>query len=263
VTIPWLTAIADPARRIDCFAALAEPQRETLGPRTVDLHLLWLMLAGQYEGEIAGRPVRLRAGDLMWLPPGVPHLLVAQRRVRKFIIRLSIDAEPPTGQPFVSRLGEEAATWFGALTAEPYLDDALRDGRVRALLWLLFSAWMRAGASPLGGLDAERRGRLLHLVHSRPTHRWNRDELGAALGLSGLHLSRLVTRSFGRPLRRWLVETRIRAAARELREHGGRIGEVAARYGYPDLFLFSRQFRQVMGVSPRAWRLASPGEGGA
>ena len=117
---------------------------------------------------------------------------------------------------------------------------------------------MRAGASPAGGLDAERRGRLLHLVNARPAHRWSRDELGDALGLSGLHLSRLIKRSFGRPLRRWLVETRIRAAARELREHSGRVGEIAERFGYADLFLFSRQFRLVMGVSPRAWRLHSP-----
>jgi AraC-like DNA-binding protein len=261
VTIPWLAAIADPARRLDCFAALAELPREHIGPRTADFHLLWLVLSGHYEGEVAGRPIRLRAGDLVWLPPGVPHLLVAPRRVRKFFMRLSIDAAPPAGQPAVARLGDEAATWFGALTAEPYLDDALRDGRVRALLGLLFSAWMRAMTSPAGGLDAERRGRLLHLVHSRPARRWSRDELGAALGLSGLHLSRLVTRSFGKPLRRWLVETRIHAAARELREHSGRIGEIAARYGYEDLFLFSRQFRQVMGVGPRAWRLASPAAG--
>ena len=32
------------------------------------------------------------------------------------------------------------------------------------------------------------------------------------------------------------------------------ITEVAHQLGYPDVYLFSRQFKTIMGVSPRAFR---------
>lgn len=256
MTHPWLAAIADPRCRVELHAGRAELPAEALGPRRVDRHILFLMLAGRYDGEIDGRPARVEAGDLLWIPAGVQHRLVATRPLRKYFLRVRVDAEPPSGQPACRRLGAEAATWCAAMVAEQWLDDGLCDGRKRALLGLLFSAWIRADGTAVGGLDPARRARLLQLVANDPARRWTRAELGAALGVSGLHLARQVRRTFGVPLRRWLVEVRIRAAAGELRDGSGRIGALAERYGYADLFLFSRQFRQVMGVPPRAWRAA-------
>jgi AraC-like DNA-binding protein len=254
MTQEWLQAIADPASALDWYVGRAQLQQEVLGPRKLQIHLIFLMLSGGYVGEIEGHPVRLSAGDTLWLPPGIQHRLAGNGPLQKYFIRLGIATESPPGQPWSRRLGEEAVVWCRALMAEQHLQDPFSERRVRALLGLLFSAWLRADASPVGGLDHERRAELLQLVTSQPDRRWRRDMLGKALGISGLHLARQVKRTFGIPLSRWLVEVRIRTAARDLRESTCLVGEIAERYGYPDLFLFSRQFRMVMGVGPRRWR---------
>lgn len=253
MTDPWLDAIADPRTPLDLYVGRAELRHEILGPRRVDRHILFLILRGGYDGEVDGRRLRARAGDLLWLRPGVPHRLAANGPVAKYFLRLAIAADAPAG-PLLRRLGDEAASWCGALLAEGHIADADGERRRRALLTLLFTAWNRAGSGLVGGLDPERRARLIQLVHARPGQRWSRDALARSLGISGLHLARQVRRSFGVPLRRWLVEVRIRAAARELRDGDEAIGAIARRFGYPDLFLFSRQFRSVMGVAPRTWR---------
>jgi AraC-like DNA-binding protein len=116
---------------------------------------------------------------------------------------------------------------------------------------LLFTAWGRAAARP-GGLPEARRARLLALLAEDPARRWEPRALAGELGLSPVHLSRQVRSAFGVPLRRLLVEHRVRAAAADLAE-GGAVAAVAARHGWGDPFLFSRQFRQVFGVAPRTW----------
>lgn len=52
----------------------------------------------------------------------------------------------------------------------------------------------------------------------------------------------------------WLVRERLRWAAQRLSESDIAIGDLARQLGYPDIFSFSRQFKQVHGVSPRAHR---------
>lgn len=249
-----MEALCDPARPPGLFAGRAVLARESLGPRRADRHLLWLILDGGYDGEIDGAAVRVRAGDLLWIGPDAPHRLVATGPVRKYFLRLDLPLPRPPG-PAARRIGLEAETWCAALLAEQARSADADPRRIRALLVLLFTAWQRAGEAVAGGLPPERRARLIQAVHADPGRRWTRAGLGAAVGISGLHLSRQVRSTFRMPLRRWLVETRIRAAAHELAGTDESVTAIARRYGYPDVFLFSRQFRAVMGRSPRAWRM--------
>lgn len=248
-----LRELADPRTPFDLYVGQASLPREALGPRSLDRHVLFLLRRGQYAGEIGGRAVTVRTGDLLWLPAGVPHRLVADGPLEKWFIRLLTPARLAPDRP-VTRPGPEAEAWCAALHGEYWDDAPEREVRLRALLVLLLSAWNRAVAHRPGALPPERRARLLQAVQRNPAHRWTRTELAKLAGVSPLHLARQARASFGVPLRRWLVETRIRAAARDLRESDAPVGEVAARYGYADGVLFSRQFRAIMGRPPREWR---------
>jgi AraC-like DNA-binding protein len=75
------------------------------------------------------------------------------------------------------------------------------------------------------------------------------------VGLSPDWFRRVFQRSYGCSPRAWILRERIRLAAQRLiDEPAESIGAVAAGFGYKDQYLFSRQFRQVMGKSPRDWR---------
>jgi len=59
------------------------------------------------------------------------------------------------------------------------------------------------------------------------------------------------------PTRGSLMRERIRAAAMRLVDSTASVKAVARELGYVDLYLFTRQFKQVMGRSPRVYRRLS------
>ena len=82
---------------------------------------------------------------------------------------------------------------------------------------------------------------------ARPTPR----DLAVELHLSADYFSRAFRRTFSVSPRRWLLNERIRLAAMLLAKPGLSVSEVAYQFGYRDVYLFSRQFKQVFGLSPR------------
>ncbi|MFW5682372.1 MAG: helix-turn-helix domain-containing protein, partial [Phycisphaeraceae bacterium] len=66
--------------------------------------------------------------------------------------------------------------------------------------------------------------------------------------------SRLFKRVVGRTPQQYLLKWRVRHAQRMLMESDAAISEIARRVGYRDVHFFSRQFKQVTGVSPLRFR---------
>ena len=73
-------------------------------------------------------------------------------------------------------------------------------------------------------------------------------------GLSVGYLSRQFKALVGTSPSEYARSFRIAKAAELLREGDGSIADIARELGYGDIALFSRQFRQVTGVSPTAFR---------
>ena len=92
---------------------------------------------------------------------------------------------------------------------------------------------------------------------------WTRDhirfdpqpvDLAAMLDLSADWFSRLFRISYGISARSWLNHQRIAAVAQEIQESDQSIAELALDYGFQNASHFARQFRRVLGSSPRDWR---------
>jgi AraC-like DNA-binding protein len=88
------------------------------------------------------------------------------------------------------------------------------------------------------------------------------EELAAAVNLSPFHFARVFRRATGMPPHAWLMQQRI-AQARALLQNGCLPLEVAMQLGFADQSHLSRQFKQVYGVGPAAYRTARqmPGSG--
>lgn len=256
----WLEAIADPR----CELVVTEAGRSqragwSIGPRQLDEHLLHAVVHDGHRGLVGDAQVRSAPGDLLWVPAGTWHHLwqAGGRRVMRFarlrfrLRRGGSAIMPPPHQPLVQALPGALALLdqIAAEQVQPRPDVLLRQ---RALLALLFSDWLRTVGSA-GGLGEGRRQALHAIIAGEPARRWTMVELARRLGLSPLHLNRLVKRSCGVPLRRQVLETRVRLAASALGE-GLPIAEIAARHGWRDPFLFSRQFRRILGTTPSAWQ---------
>ena len=223
--------------------------------------LIYLLVAGAIHGQVRGRPVSLRPGSLLWLPARTRFRLYAGGEATPTLYRFRL-AGRGCPQPYLLLPDAwDLRSTMDALVRE--LGSALefRPQRVRALLVVFFSSLFRLTdrANQVPPLPAADRTRLEEYVDGRPDQRPTSSELAAVVGLSPDYFRRRFRQTFGLAPRTWLVRRRVQQAMLRLDESDATISEVAAALGYPDVFLFSRQFKVVTGVAPTAWRSRASG----
>lgn len=116
----------------------------------------------------------------------------------------------------------------------------------------------------LQGADARRieYRRLAHAVEYLQEHYdepLRLEALARVVGLAMDRFERLVSAVFGLTPRQLLIQTRIEAASRLLREGRLTISDVAHGCGYSDHSAFTRQFKMTVGLTPREFREAAGG----
>ncbi|WNM43232.1 helix-turn-helix domain-containing protein [Kitasatospora sp. CM 4170] len=102
-------------------------------------------------------------------------------------------------------------------------------------------------ARPSARLDA----RLLAAMDALAAGPVQMPALAAGVGLSPQRLRALAQRQLGMPLARWRIWRRLAGAAEALRE-GGSLAEAAATAGFADQAHFTRQLREMTGLTPSA-----------
>lgn len=254
----WLADLADPRRsiRFEVVGRIQRSRRWDMGRRVLPEHMVHLVSAGGHVGTVAGRAVRTAPGAMLWVPPGVEQVLrQGDEPFSMVFLRFTVaGARMPAGEPPVRQAVPEALILGDRILEEHLARRPGREARLRALLVQLFVAWWRATTTVAGGIDAITLDRIERTVDADPARRWTPAALARIAGLSPTWFARRFRRSVGHAPRRWLMERRIQQAAVAVLADRRPIGAIAADFGYGDLFLFSRQFRAVMGVSPRAWR---------
>ena len=80
------------------------------------------------------------------------------------------------------------------------------------------------------------------------------EEFAGAHGMALSTLRRKFRQATGTPLHEWAVQSRITQARHLLGETETPIKAVAEQLGYRDVYFFTRQFRQMTGVAPAAYR---------
>jgi len=95
---------------------------------------------------------------------------------------------------------------------------------------------------------------ILDRIAAEPELRWEVEELASLLEISKVSCNHLFRDLTGMPPGRWVTMRRVEKSIRLLRNTDEKLESIAARCGFCDAFHFSRVFKQVVGVSPRAFR---------
>jgi len=106
----------------------------------------------------------------------------------------------------------------------------------------------------LAGMRDPNVGRVLSLIHERPSEAWTLERLGDEAGLSRSTLHERFAHFIGQPPMQYLAQWRMQVASGLLRDTDAKLVEVALEVGYESEAAFSRAFKRVAGVSPGAWR---------
>lgn len=113
-------------------------------------------------------------------------------------------------------------------------------------------------ALPLHDARRQRIADMIAEIHSHPDHLPTVREMAERIGLSQAHFSRVFHEVASQSPRDFLLDTRLLRARHLLAETDFSIQEIAERLGYGDVFFFSRQFKEKIGVPPSAYRRQAP-----
>lgn len=261
--------IMDPRTRL-CFDLCATPLSFRAeagwvaeGPG-LPVHLVYFCRGGAMRARVGGKVFTCKAEQGVWIWPNTPYRLETVEGERPSFTRFRLDVKPSGGGAIVPHeacwrgdLSSGGMAWLETLHQEVLLGGEGETATLRAALaGLLARGFARA--------RRENAGHGLTLVQIRDLHDWVKSlpsdsrpataDMARRLRLSTGYANRLCRRTFGMSAERWLIQQRIRAAARRLAESDRSVGEVATEFGFTSLYFFSRQFRQVMKASPREWR---------
>jgi AraC-like DNA-binding protein len=92
------------------------------------------------------------------------------------------------------------------------------------------------------------------VMQKDPARDWSVDELAATQGISREHLTRVFSKRFGIPPRRYLAELRMQQACHRLRTTNEPIKAIVTSLGFQTHANFVRAFRRFNGVSPTEYR---------
>lgn len=235
--------------------------------RRIEEHLVYFVAEGRCSAVLDGKRVWLSTGSLCWICPTTPYRFFRSaqdppliiHRFRFTVERRSRALKP--GWPF--RFLPEA--WRLLDTIKQIILEAERPGkfgdwRVRALLSLLSIQVFETSPSQRRGgsfLDEVQRAKIATLLSENTALRPTPSDLARLLEYSPGYFTRIFQRSYGMAPRAWLLQQRLRYAAMLLRESSNRVSDIAHQLGYAEVYLFSRQFRQKFGASPKQYRRTS------
>jgi len=80
------------------------------------------------------------------------------------------------------------------------------------------------------------------------------SDVAKAAGYSPAYLTNLSQSHTGRTVKSWIIERRMVQARQLLKETAQSIKKIAETSGYADAGYFTRQFRQLHGMTPKKWR---------
>jgi AraC family transcriptional regulator, arabinose operon regulatory protein len=215
--------------------------------------------------ELDDRRHAVHAGDLLIIPPRVPHVYYA-------------DATRPWSIWWLHVAGDDVADLLAAVgltrahPVAPLVDEDRAFGLVEAVCAALgrdetmSSLTAAAGCAwnLLAQLAAERDGRSVRaddpVVRCQDYLREHLaadltvSELAARAGLSTSHFSARFRTLTGSGVVEYVKRLRMARARGLLATTTASVAEIAGQVGYADPFYFSRQFSAVTGVSPREFR---------
>jgi len=106
----------------------------------------------------------------------------------------------------------------------------------------------------LSGLRDRYVGRVLGLMHERPTDAWTLELLADRVGLSRSALRERFVQFIGMPPMQYLTNWRMQIASRLLTQGNASMASIALDAGYESEAAFSRAFKRAVGVPPSLWR---------
>jgi AraC family transcriptional regulator, arabinose operon regulatory protein len=237
-----------------------------------DALMIWTVARGRGTLRTGGETLAIGGGDCfvlrMWdsvaVEQEVAHPLLiywnAFRVVGRDGLPIDLSALPQESLPAVHRVVADLP--FLLALQQRLITPSLEGAGLnpQADTWLLaLLAELQAidRASAVAGEDREQYEAIRHLcaqILEESGRGWTASRMARALHYSPDHFGRLFRRFVGKTPSAFVIHARMEAAKSLLRGSSASITQIASHLGYGDVYFFSRQFREKVGVPPTEYR---------
>lgn len=220
-------------------------------------HDLWTVFGGQGELRTNDRTWPLLPGDCFVLEPGGVYAGTHDPNHPLLVIHIHFDPS-----------GDFPLGFHRRLTHLGFLREVLtrsvfshHEGQMdAAVVWLAAALCEIRSQERLASRAGVEDGRadaidtICRRIYENPSAAYRVEKLARTVNLSPDHFSRLFRRLKGVTPREFILRARIESAQDLLRSSNHSIGRIAEILGYSDVYFFSRQFKEKVGVSPSEFR---------
>ena len=252
----------------------------SVGSHSHDYYEFYFFESGSVSMEIDGRPYPLKQGDMLVIPPGVPHQAVvtdgegAYRRFvfwisREFLAALTLQA---TEYDYLARSAREQGLYrysfdlftFNTIRTQLFslLDELHTDrfGRAEKLqlelrqLLLLISRLTYEQQNQGSGKQGRNQYALITAyMDEHLSEPLTLDSIARQFFLSKYYVSHLFRERSGLSVLQYLTKKRLAAVCAAI-QSGQPIHEACLQYGFQDYSNFYRAFQKEYGISPSTYR---------
>lgn len=229
----------------------------------VDQAIVMACVRGSGWCELAGQRHTILPGQVLVIPPGVPHSYGADRDDPWTLWWLHVTGPDLPELLRISRLTAQtpvravADVYRVVALIEEAVRTLERDPTGRSLLMASGAAWHLLtilSASPRAGDETSPADRAGEYLREHLGERVSVADLAGLAQLSPSHFAALFRRRFGVPVLRYQTELRMARARELLDTSSAPVAVIAREVGYADPFYFSRQFAAIHGTTPRRYR---------
>lgn len=161
---------------------------------------------------------------------------------------LSIDV-PALEENYV--LSVPQADYIFRTLKDSYMIENEREYYICGKIFELLS--MLAGKAQAGSQAEEYALRAKNYIDVNFTNQISVESLAEDLNLNRSYLSTIFKKYVGKPPMQYLVDVRLKHAASLMLNHGYSVSSAASGSGYPDIYNFSKIFKQKYGMSPASY----------
>lgn len=230
----------------------ASERQVNIGPVTLANHLLVLVVDGAFKVTLPDREFVLKAGQVMWLPPGIHRGMTSLDEISVTEnIRIHFDCPVPITACQVFYASNEAIKAAKNLAAFPENESKSRF----FAQFLYFVSQLDAEEPRANRFSSSLRWRqLLAFIQDNLKLDLSVEVLAKQVELTPDYFSRAFKETFGEPPARFVRQLRLNQATHLLSDTLLPIHEIAEECGWVDTVLFNRQFKAAFGTTPRAFR---------
>lgn len=232
-------------------------------------HVLILTLGGTGVIEVGGSEFEAQAGDLAWIDTALTYAHGAEAEEKWSYLWMAVSGHGLDAlhqqlgfdaAPIASGCGDLVSV-FDAVLAMLFQPGADTPGALSALVGNVLGKSFSIRADCHSVRDTTVISKIAEQVRKKLDRAWSIADFVSLSGLSQSQLFRRFKEETGNSPMGWLRKERIVLASYVLRTTEKPIAQVALQCGYQDPFHFSRDFKRMQGLSPRAYRAQAQLEG--